>query len=400
MRKGGPRRTDGRSRAAGSLGPLARRRPGRIRGTVAATAGDYPFTAAVADAAAEQAERNLAIRVSEPALLSVSGLSAAPSDRKVALAWTNPAHPDFSFTVILRSPASPPSSPEDGVIVYRGAGTEFLDTGLVNDAACHYAALPYTASGVAGVIPDEARAVAVPREVTLAGPADPFADRVVSFNPLSPGGYGSSSLSWALGAPRGAGAAMGSTHVVSLHARANTDNGASAPYGGSITLEFTDNLVVNGPGPISSSSRTPLRRGRPPAALDRARGGLREQRRGAVSHLPLRLRPALHGHRGTQPLQSVLLPRRRRLVARLRGRLPDVQQRRLLDPRTPAAGGDAFDLDALNLDWVRFVRITATGDGWLVDRNGDRVRHVTDLGSCSGAGSSGFDLDAVCAVHY
>ncbi len=374
---------------------------GRIRGTVAATAGDYPFTAAVADAAAEQAERNLAIRVSEPALLSVSGLSAAPSDRKVALAWTNPAHPDFSFTVILRSPASPPSSPEDGVIVYRGAGTEFLDTGLVNDAACHYAALPYTASGVAGVIPDEARAVAVPREVTLAGPADPFADRVVSFNPLSPGGYGSSSLSWALGAPRGAGAAMGSTHVVSLHARANTDNGASAPYGGSITLEFTDNLVVNGPGPdfivfenAFFAGGDPRRRWIEPAVVSVSKDG-------ALFHtFPFDFVPH-YTDTGELNLYNPYCYLDADGSSRgFAGVSPTYSSGGSPDPRTPAAGGDAFDLDALNLDWVRFVRITATGDGWLVDRNGDRVRHVTDLGSCSGAGSSGFDLDAVCAVHY
>ena len=73
------------------------------------------------------------------------------------------------------------------------------------------------------------------------------------------------------------------------------------------------------------------------------------------------------------------------------------------DPRTAAAGGDAFDLDRIpgvKLDWIRFVRITATGDNWIIDSNGDRVRHVTEMGSCSGAGTSGFDLDAVCAVNY
>ena len=74
------------------------------------------------------------------------------------------------------------------------------------------------------------------------------------------------------------------------------------------------------------------------------------------------------------------------------------------DPRDPAAaGGDAFDLSAIpgvTLDWIRYVRITATGDNWLTDMNGDRVRHVRDIGACSGGGSSGFDLDAVCAINY
>jgi hypothetical protein len=70
------------------------------------------------------------------------------------------------------------------------------------------------------------------------------------------------------------------------------------------------------------------------------------------------------------------------------------------DPRTAAAGGDRFDLREIGLTWIRFVRITATGDNWLTDMNGDSVRHIQDMNACGGSGSSGFDLDAVCAINY
>ncbi len=51
------------------------------------------------------------------------------------------------------------------------------------------------------------------------------------------------------------------------------------------------------------------------------------------------------------------------------------------DPTNPAvSGGDQFDLEALGLDWIRFVRLTDCGDA------------VSDGGL--------FDLDAVAAVNW
>lgn len=377
---------------------------GRIGGTVSATAGDYAFKAVVTDAAAERAEKALTIQISEEALLSVTGLTATPSDRKVALTWKNPAHADFSLTAILRSSAGYPSGPEDGAVIYRGAGTDFLDTNLPNDAACYYAALPYTAAGTAGAIPDDAKALAVPRPVAPAGPADPFADAVASFNPLTPGGYGSSSLSWVLGAPRGAGEALGSMHVVSLHARANSDGGASAPYGGSITLEFKDNIVVNGPGTdftvfenVFFAGGDARSRWMEPAVVSVSKDGER------FYSFPFDFVPHYTEGGEINPYNPYCYLNADGSSRGFAGVSPVYSNGGSPDPRVPAAGGDAFDLERIagaDLDWIRFVRVTATGDDWLVDANGDRVRHVTDLGSCSGAGSSGFDMDAVCAVHY
>ncbi|MEI6634664.1 MAG: putative Ig domain-containing protein [Chlamydiota bacterium] len=377
---------------------------GLISGTTSATAGDYGLQAAVTDGAAARATRDLTLSIAEESRLSITDLSAVPSDRKVALTWTNPAQADYAYTVLLRNTAAYPTGPEDGVAIYQGPLADFLDRELPNGTACYYAAIPYTTAGTAGAIVDGARAAAVPQAVTLSGPADPFADSVASFEPLSAGGYGSSSLSWVLGAPRGSGAAMGSPHVVSLHARANTDNGASAPYGGSITLEFKNNIVVNGPGTdfivfenAFYVGGDPQRRWMEPAIVSVSKDGARfytflydfvphYTAAGEINpynpYCYINADGSSRGFAGVSPVYSS-------------GGVPD--------PRTAAAGGDAFDLDRITgvkLDWIRFVRITATGDNWLVDSNGDRVRHVTEMGSCSGAGTSGFDLDAVCAVNY
>ena len=68
------------------------------------------------------------------------------------------------------------------------------------------------------------------------------------------------------------------------------------------------------------------------------------------------------------------------------------------------SGGDFFDLSSIspNLTWIQYIRITSTGDNWLMDMNGDMVRHTNQAPTwgASGTGNSGFDLDAVAAVNY
>ena len=74
----------------------------------------------------------------------------------------------------------------------------------------------------------------------LAAPAaaEPFADRVVTYTIGTGGGAREADLPGVvLGGPRGAGAFQGSMDTFSLG------------LGGSIVLEFTDNVVVDGPGP-------------------------------------------------------------------------------------------------------------------------------------------------------
>src|SRR5687767_11554600 len=68
--------------------------------------------------------------------------------------------------------------------------------------------------------------------------AEPFADRVVARTTGTGGGAGEASLPGiVLGGPRGAGAFQGSTHTFSLG------------LGGTITMAFVDNVVVDGTGP-------------------------------------------------------------------------------------------------------------------------------------------------------
>ena len=372
---------------------------GLLSGTPSGGSGDYVLTFTVADQEGTQASRALTLSIAELSTLTVTSLNAVPSDQKVGLTWINPAGKDYAHTVVLRNTANYPSAAEDGTVIYSGSGDSYLDTGLQNGSLFYYAAIPYTTAGTPGVIAESSRAYAMPRAVTLSGPADPFADAVVSFQPLSPGGFGSGNLSCVLGPPAGGGVMRGSTHVVSLHARANDDGGASAPYGGSITLQFNNNIVVNGPGHdfiifenVFYAGGDPQRRWMEPAIVAVSQDGSRYYTfpYDFVPHYTTSgeincYNPYCYsrGFAGVNPVFS-------------NGGSPD--------PRVPSAGGgDAFDLSEITqvkLDWIRYVRITATGDNWLTDMNGDRVRHVRDTGACSGGGSSGFDLDAVCAINY
>ncbi|MCX6338879.1 MAG: putative Ig domain-containing protein [Candidatus Aureabacteria bacterium] len=372
---------------------------GIIGGTPSGGTGDYGLTFSVTDQEGTQASRALTLSIVVSSTLMVTDLNAVPSDQKVGLTWSNPAAKDYSRTVVLRSSSYYPSGAGDGTVIYSGSGDSYLDTGLQNGASVYYAAIAYATSGAPGVIAESSKTCAMPQAVTLSGAADPFADAVASFQPLSPGGFGSGNLSCVLGPPFGGGVMRGSTHVVSLHARANEDGGASAPYGGSITLQFTNNIVVNGPGPdfiifenVFYAGGDPQQRWMEPAIVAVSRDGSRYYTfpYDFVPHYTASgeincYNPYCYskGFAGVNPVFS-------------NGGSPD--------PRAPsAAGGDAFDLSKItqvSLDWIRYVRITATGDNWLTDMNGDRVRHVRDTGACSGGGSSGFDLDAICAINY
>lgn len=183
---------------------------------------------------------------------------------------------------------------------------------------------------------------------------DPFVDRVVAFEPGLGAGYGEKKLpDIVLGAPRGGGKLAPSNHVLSLG------------NGGRITLEFVDNEVVDGEGPdllifenpfLEKPGDDPSRGYFELAKVELSQDGIewheiaydRGTRKGCAGHHPV---------------------------------LANVEDNEI-DPTDPAkAGGDPFDLKEVGLKVVRFVRIT-------------------DLGNGAGEnGTSGFDLDAVAAVH-
>lgn len=183
---------------------------------------------------------------------------------------------------------------------------------------------------------------------------DPFVDRVVSFEPGPGAGFGEKKLpDIVLGGPRGGGKLAPSGHVLSLG------------RGGRITLEFVDNEVIDEDGPdlLVFENAFLERPGNDPnlgffelAKIELSSDGIEWHeipydtgtRKGCAGHHPV---------------------------------LANVEDNDI-DPTDPEkAGGDPFDLKDAGLKVARFIRITDINNG-----TGDK-------------GTSGFDLDAVAAVH-
>ncbi len=338
-------------------------------------------------------------------LLPLLDLQARASDGKVGLVWKNPVDPLFVGAQIVRQQISTPLTPEDGVIVYSSSGNNVVDSGLENGVTYFYSGFAIykgTSSGEkrSSSAPIGAPVTATPRAVSLAGGADPFIDEVVTFTPLDPSNsFGSEKLPGVvLGAPQGGGEWSGSFDVVSLHAAAK-ESGKSVS-GGSITIRFTNNIVVDGQGSDFTIFENAFRERNSdsywiePAVVDVSADGVTYYRFpfDFVPHYKedgtLNLSNPFsyaEGFAGVRPVLSV-------------GTQPSP-----IDPAV--SGGDHFDLSALPglpLKWIQYVRITSTGDGYLRDKNGDIVRHSNDpfTWAASGTGNSGFDLDAVGAVNF
>ncbi len=183
---------------------------------------------------------------------------------------------------------------------------------------------------------------------------DPWADAVVAFDAGDP---------WS-----GAGAAFFPDNVLgpptpdpavsSTNPAYRSQDVLSLGYGGSITLAFTNNVVVDGEGAdfivfenvfIPFGSTVPLRE---PAIVSVSQDG-------ETWHTFDYDTTTFAGLAGVNPVESTMNPTH-----------PD------------SAGADAFDLNDLGLGWIRYVRLEDTGDQWK-----------------SGNTTIDFDLDAVVAVH-
>lgn len=187
----------------------------------------------------------------------------------------------------------------------------------------------------------------------------PYVDRVVEYKLGEGGGFGEKMLpDVVLGPPRGGGKFLGSSDVLSLGS------------GGTITLEFVDNEVVDEKGPdlivfenafLEKPGDDP---GRGNFELAKVEVSLDGREWHEFPH-DTATRQRCAGHR---PVYYN----------------PDTPEGKDINPADPEkAGGDPFDLADLKAapKTIRFVRIT-------------------DLGNSSGAkGTAGFDLDAVIAVH-
>ena len=76
----------------------------------------------------------------------VSGFYAARGNAQVSLTWSNPSA-DYAGTLIVRKAGSYPQRPSDGVKIYKGTGTSYMDTGLVNGMQYDYRAFSYNSRG-------------------------------------------------------------------------------------------------------------------------------------------------------------------------------------------------------------------------------------------------------------
>ena len=218
--------------------------------------------------------------------------------------------------------------------------------------------------------------IAVLAAVSGRAAADPFADAVVTYQIGTGGGTGESALPGiVLGPPRGGGAFQGSTDTLSLG------------LGGSIVLAFTDNVIVDGPGAdFTVFENAFLTRGlntggsfAEPATVSVSADGVH------FVAFPCRAdeMPYYPGCAGVYPVfadardpnaPSPLVPTTTPIAD-----LVGVPVDGFTPP--PGSGGDSFDLAAVGLAMARFVRIDAS-----------------DL-KPGLAGLSGFDLDAIAAVH-
>lgn len=321
-------------------------------------------------------------------------LTAVPSREKVGLAWVprdvaallSGKGPGIGGFRVLR----------DGVAVYEGTGTNFVDRGVATGSTPRYTLIALVADGTAQPVAEKEVAV-LPQTLTRADPGrtgDPYADRVVSFRPLTAGAYGASGMPRNVtGPPDGRSIwspAYRTGEVASLH--------ATAGAGGSIELEFSDNIVEIAPGEDLTVFENVLfvggngkQRFMEPAIISVALFP------GEWHRLPCDVVPPAAG----QPLDLKDPFYYARGIAGRNGTTGS-------DPTNPnASGGDSLDLDEVaaraGLSWIRYIRIQSTGDGALRDdAGGDLIRHTDDpaFNPLSGSGSSGFDLDAVSAVHY
>lgn len=198
--------------------------------------------------------------------------------------------------------------------------------------------------------------------VLLAGAAraagDPFADAVVDFTVGDGGGFGADLLpDIVLGPPRGGGALQQSLDVVSLGNR------------GVITLRFDLPVICDGPGPDFTVFENAFHVGTPEGPVFEEYGIVSVSQDG-TTFIDIPYDPITH--------------------AGLAGRTPVLSApENGIDPLDPAlSGGDAFDLAAVGLAWVAYVRVTDPGPD--IPDPGDRIP-PGDKG--------GFDLDAVAALH-
>ena len=333
-----------------------------------------------------------------------NALLVVPSFQKAGLAW-RPREIARSLGIVPQAFTVTRSFNAEGDgprVVYQGLGHNFVDHGLATGTTYYYTLHVHTGDG--NSLPFATSATTLrPFSKTLREPlqrADPYADAVLSFRPLSRGGHGESFLPLnVLGPPDGKGTfapASDPSQVLSLHASTGSLGAPLDGHGGAVVLAFEDNLVWNGPGEdftvfenVFFVNGDANRRFMEPAIVSVAlfedewhRFPIDVVPPATTSSTPATMDPFYY-NRGFAGRNATT------------GGDPT-------DPRQ--SGGDSFDLADLRrsgLTWIRFIKIQSTGHQVLRDDfGGHPVQHMESLGAASGGGASGFDLDAVSAVNY
>lgn len=358
-----------------------------------------PLSVAVWDATAPEpqiAYGDFYLEITEAPIGPITDLRVYPSAGKAVLTWHNPDDADYAETLVVRSTATAPQHPDEGDLVYQGTGESLIDYNLAEGTSYHYAAFALTPEGEFSALETTSIGSATILPFTKGragyGQADPHAD-AASFTPLAGATrYNSGRLpDIVLGPPKGAGRDAGSQDVVSLGAAVAGDG--SAPFGGQIVVEFSDNVIVDGPGADFTVFENAFyvggvstNRFMEPAVVYVSQNGSSWKR------FPIDFSPRYDGANNLDLRHPYCY------ASGFAGINPVISG---ADPTDPAqSGGDQFDLATVGLPWARFVKIQSTGDNWMTDGI-DVVRHPTETSACQRrVGTSGFDLDAVTAVNY
>ena len=208
---------------------------------------------------------------------------------------------------------------------------------------------------------------------------DPYADAVLDFTPGPGAGFGQAEMPGIVqGAPIGEGPLLGGLDVVSLG------------QGGTLSLEFVDNVVVDGPGfdftifenafftTVFGFVADPFAE---PGRVSVSQDGVQWF---AFPCADAPLEPPFYpGCAGVYPTLSIPTdPTTAHASVPSVAGLADIvgQPEDILDD-LEGSGGDSFDIGVLGLEWIAFVRIEDVGPA---------------LGQ---SGTIGMDIDAVAAVN-
>ena len=370
---------------------------GLLRGTSPLIDSSYRFTLEAEDATGSASRKTFTLPVRR-------SLVVMPSRGKAGLAW-QPREINATLGLPARAFTVTRSLSPDGAaaqVVYQGSGTNFVDRNLAPGITYYYTLNVHPASGppVAFAATSTALLPFTTARGTPGRLADPHADAVKVFRPLTTGGHGSGFAPGNVtGPPDGRGTFSPSSdpsHVLSLHARAGTLGTGLDAHGGAITLAFEDNIIENGPGEDFTVFENVF--------FINGDSNLRFMEPAIVSvalfedqwyRFPIDVVPPATSSSTPPTLDPFYYNRGFAGRNATTGGEPT-------DPRQ--SGGDSFDLSALGipgLTWVRYIKIQSTGHNVLRDDfGGHPVLHTESLGATSGSGSSGFDLDAVTAIHY